>query len=475
METATLPPAIDPARRRRGLLLSIVEGMSAQAHASLTGNGGGGPNAITVGLALLLGAGDPGLGLLAALPLLGNVGQIVGAALDARSGRRKPIVVIASTISRWIVMGATPLVFLLAEDRRLAVFLALWAIANALISLGAVEWVSWMADLCPPPLRGRYFSRRNLFCQLVAIAAPLGASYILDRWFGGVPRTGALDGLEGLRARGFTLAFGAASFFGLLSGVLLTIQPEPARPPLPAWERLGASAFLEPFRDRRFWPLLLFVGVFGATNGIAAPFWTPFMLEELKLDYTFVNGTYVALQGGAVVVSLLYWGKLSDRMGHRFVVALALGLIASHPLYYVFASSPERWYLMLADAVSSGVAWAGYNLAIFNLALALAPRRGREAYYAIFTAILGAAQAATSIAAGAYLSRLPASLPLAGLELDPRQQVFLATHVARLGCLVFFLVAVEDSGSRRTQTITAAVQAYVKNRYEALKFLVRDE
>src|SRR5436190_9310905 len=88
-------PRLDSTQRRRGLILSIFEGLSAQAQTCLTGNGNAGPNAITVGFAFLLGATDFELGLLAALPVFGNLLQYVAAALSRRVGARKPIVTVA--------------------------------------------------------------------------------------------------------------------------------------------------------------------------------------------------------------------------------------------------------------------------------------------------------------------------------------------------------------------------------------------
>lgn len=454
-------------------MISIAEGMSAQVHTSFTGNGAGGPNAITVGFALLLGARDPALGLLAALPVYGNGVQLLAAALAPRLARRKGTVVAACTLSRvaWLVVGAIPLLSDTLRGTALGLFLVAWALTNALMSLSSILWVSSMADLCPPRIRGRYFARRNLFCTVAAILAPFAVSLLLDRWFGGVPRPDLPDdGLSALRARGFALTFGAAALFGILCGVLLTVQPEPERTPAPG---LGPAAFLEPLRDRRFRPLLLFVFAFGATNGMANPFWNAFMLEEMKLSYTFVNSWYTAIQGTAMVITLFWWGKVSDKLGNRAVIGLALGLIVTHPLYYVFASTPERWPLMLGDAISSGIAWAGYNLAIFNLVLALAPRDRREVYYAVYSAGLGFAQATTSVISGSLVGKLPAVLVLAHVPLDPRQQVFLATHLARLGCLAFFLAAVEDPGGRPLRSIVVAVQGYVKDR--AMKLIPRDD
>lgn len=464
-------PRLESKQRRKGLALSVFEGLSAQAQTCLTGNGNAGPNAITVGFAFLLGAKDPELGLLAALPVFGNLLQYVSAALSRRLTARKPIVTVAATLSRvtWLGIGLLP--FFLDRALALQVFLALWFFTNGLISLSGNLWVSWMADLVPPRIRGRYFSRRTRATTFVLVVTPLTLSFVLSRWFGLRPGADLEDpAVRALQAQGFALAFGLSAVFGVICCFLLAKQPEPLREPLstaePGW-------FLAPVRDRQFWPLLAFNAVFWAANGLASPFWTPFQLKQLQLPYEYVNGWFVIVQGTCMVLSLKLWGRVSDRFGNRPVIALSLMLISTHPWYYVFASAERSW-LIFFDAASSGLAWAGYNLAIFNLVLALAPREKRELYWATQAVVIGVSQATCSVLAGRYVQSLPAHLPFLGLELDRYQQIFLATAVARLACLGFFLGAVYEPRRAPIRTFVVAMQGFVKARLN-IRFMTQDD
>jgi MFS family permease len=472
-----VPPPLttDRAARRLGMSLSIFEGMSAQAQTSCCGLGAGGPNAVTIGFAFLLGAKDPELGLLAALPVYGNLLQYVAAALGPRLAKRRPLVAITSTVARvaYLPMGLLPLL-VARKDLVLATFLALWFVTNALISLSGNLWTTWMADLVPPRVRGRYFSIRTRATTIVAVVVPLALSKVLDLWFGGVPSPDEGGGSRfELQAQGFALAFGAAAIFGVVSGVLLLRQPELPRDTSAA-PPLDAAFFLGPIRDRAFWPLLAFVAVFGAANGLANPFWIPFQLQDLGLGYRYVNGWFVALQGATMALSLPLWGRLSDRVGNRPVIALSLALGCTHPYYYVFATK-ARWWLMFGDAASSGIAWAGFNLALFNLVLALAPRASRELYVATQAVVIGTAQATASVLAGWLAARLPAALALVGQSLCPRQQIFLVTAIARLACLGFFLGAVHEPRSKPIRTFVIAAHGYVKARIETIKMIAQDD
>jgi MFS family permease len=455
------------------MTLSIIEGMSAQAQTCCTGLGAGGPNAITIGFAFLLGAGPEELGLLAALPVLGSVLQYVAVLLAPRMRARKPLVAITATLGRvaYLPLGLLP--FLVARETGLKIFLLGWFVTNALLSLSGNLWTSWMADLVPPGVRGRYFSRRTRATTVVSVLVPLGISYVLDRWFGGVPRGGPSPQAE-LQAKGFALAFGLAALFGIVSWLLLRKQhevlPDPGKVPA-----FGARTLLAPFRDRAFWPLLAFLAAFGTANGLSNPWWQPFQLQELGLSYTYVNGWFVFLTGVTMVLSLPVWGRLADRFGNRPVMALGLLLAVTHPYYYIFGT-PARWWLMFGDAASSGIAWAGYNMALFNLVLAIAPRERRELYIATYAVVFGVTQAVASEVSVFAVKHLPAAMPFVlGETLGPRQQIFLITATARLACLGFFLGAVfEPRRAKPVRSFVIAAQAYVKARLESLKLLGQD-
>ncbi|HZV01458.1 MAG TPA: MFS transporter [Planctomycetota bacterium] len=471
------PPASQPKlrfpreKRRLGLLLSIFEGMSAQAQTCCSGCGGGAPNAITIAFAFWLGAQDMELAFLAALAVAGSFFQYLGAAILPRLASRKPIVAWSALVGRvtWLGIGAIP--FLLSRHTGLYLFLFLWFLVNALLALSGNLWTSWMADLCPPPIRGRYFARRTAATTLVAVLLPLAISYVLDRWYGGAP-DGLVEGTP-LQARGFFLVFAAAAFFGVLCGFLITWQPEPPRDLPPGASHLSFAWLAAPFHDRRYRPLALFTLVFGAANGLANPFWTAFQLQDLELGYGYVNGWFVVLQGLFMVVSLPLWGRLCDRAGNRPAIVLALLFVCSHPYYYIFATK-ARWWFMFFDAGSSGLAWAGYNLAIFNLVLVLAPREERELYIATQAVIFGGAQAVFSLLAGSVVTRLPQALPFVGMALHPRQQVFLITAIARLACLGFFLGAVKEPKSKPIRVVIVAAGNFVKARMELFKLIPRD-
>ncbi len=457
---------LPPRERRRGLTVSIAEGLASQTHSALTGLGVGG-NAITFGFALLLGASDVSLGLLAAIPPLASSMQLVSAAVAPRIAERRRAVALSSTAARllWPLCAGLPFV-LGFGDAALAAFLVLFALSCGLLSFSGNLWVSWMADLVPSSLRAGFFSLRNNLCALTGIAVALGAGYTLDRWYGGVPRGAVPDAAEQLlRANGFSLLFCVAAVAGVGCALLLRAQPEPARAPMArrplTLREVVAAPFAEAVKKPGLRGFLLFVGVFGFTNGFAAPFWTPFQLEQLHLPYTTVNGTFVLLQGLAPAVALPLWGRLARRHGNRVVVLAGVVLIATHPLYYLVAT-PERTWPIYVDAISSGVSWSGYNFAVFNLALGLSAGPRPERAFAVYATTAGLAQALSSAVSGAIVEALPQTIDLGAAVLDRRQVVFLACSLSRVACVVLFLRAVPRDRAARAGAVLAKVPYAVK-------------
>src|SRR5262249_38062512 len=79
---------------QRGLRLSIVEGSLSNIHITVCSG------AFLTGFALLLGAGDFELGLIAALPFVGQLFQFMGAYLEERLGERRRLTVLSAGMSR---------------------------------------------------------------------------------------------------------------------------------------------------------------------------------------------------------------------------------------------------------------------------------------------------------------------------------------------------------------------------------------
>jgi len=411
-------------RLRRSLRASVAEGVVAEWVMACSGG------AIITAWALYLGCGPLGLALLGAMPFLAQLMQLPGAWLTTRLGSRTAaLVTVAVSRQAFLPLIALPFLPLSPEDRR-AVLVAVAVLHHCAGMLCNNAWVTWMGDLVPRRIRGRYFGRRTAISTLAGALAALTAGTFLDGARAS-ERTG-----HGLAA----LAL-AACVLGAVSTALMALKHDAVRGPRVTG--FTAERILQPLRDAAARRFLAYGATWNAALGLAGPFFTLFLLEDLKLGFT-----WVALQTATVALSRMlaapHWGRLIDRVGPRTVLrACTAGLVLS-PLLWVLAGPEHRWPIAV-DAVLSGVLLSGHGLAAFALPLAVAPARERPFYHAAFAMTGGAAYALASAAGGALMQALPPMLLLGGQPFGALQAVFLLAALARGGAALLSRQLIERS------------------------------
>ncbi len=372
--------------------------------------------AIIMGWALYLGCGPFWVGLLGALPFLAQLMQLPGAWLTSRHGARR-VALVTVTLSRQAFLPLVVLPFLpVSPEVKRGVLIAVAAVHHGLGILCNNAWVTWMGDLVPSRVRGRYFGRRTAISTFAGALATFTTGTLLDG-----ARASERTGLA-LAALAFT-----ACVLGALSTVLMALKHEPV--PHHARTAFRAARMLQPLWDRPARRLLVYGMSWNAALGLAGPFFTLYLLQDLKLGFTLV-----ALQTSSLSIARMLsaplWGRLIDRVGARAVLrACTFGLMLS-PMLWVLAG-PERWWPLALDALLGGVLLSGHGLASFSLPLAVAPARERPFYHAAFAMTGGAAFALASAAGGALAQALPAHLLLFGQPCTALRCVFLVSALAR--------------------------------------------
>ena len=410
---------LTPAEIRDGLRLSIVEGALANVHLSVT------TNAFLTGFGLLLGANAFELGLLAAMPFVGQLFQFVGAFLEERLGTRRPLAVMAGFISRtlWAVMAALPFMAFL-NGAQVTVFILLLGLSQAFFGIGGNVWMSWMTDLVPARERGRYFGKRNTVAAVAAMIAT---------WLAG--RTLDIVRANGDERWGYVLIFGVAVVCAIAASVVLSRQPEP---PMPRRERVPMLKLLRaPLAHARFRRFSMAAMGWALVTGISAPFFNAYGIQTLNLSFAVL-----ALQ--AVVtsaVSLLtqpYIGRLQDRLGDKTVLSASVCGTVLLPWGWVL-STPDNILPLWLTAIFSGVFWPGITQGLVNLLMDRAPDEGRAIYLASFAAISGAGTFAASILGG-ILATLVASttLHLGPIVLVGYASLFVLSSLGRLSMIAVF-------------------------------------
>ncbi|NUQ64977.1 MAG: MFS transporter [Pirellulales bacterium] len=364
---------------------------------------------------LVLSASQVASGLVATVPmLLGAVLQLVS-----------PYVVRGlRSYRRWVVLCAVvqavafvPLIHAaLAGSMPTLVVFAIASVYWGTGQAGGSSWNTWVGSLVPGRFRNRYFARRTLVSQ-----SGLLAGFIL----GGV--TLQIGSSLGEPLLPFALLFLVAAVSRLVSAQFLSRQSEPTRPGSELIS-LSPARLLSHIQHNRIGKVLLYMLAVQTSVQIAGPYFTPYMLRHLKFSYTdymvLICAAYVAK---ILVLSLI--GRLADHWGAKRL--LWIGGLAISPVSALWLVSNSFGFL-LGLQILSGIAWAGYELAMLLLFFESIPSQQRVAILTVFNLANAAAVVLGSLLGGAYLAAMAAT-PGAYLAL------FVVSGVARLAALILLV------------------------------------
>lgn len=334
--------------------------------------------AVMTKFALAIGVPPWGFGILAALPFAGALFQLPAGWITERYGHRKTFFLVVQTLGRlmWALMAAVPWVLPHHPGAwwpLVVLFLLFGWASNA---AAGPAWMSWMADIIPGRLRGRYFGKRARIGQVVGIATTIMAGLVLDivdKAGGG--QAGAAGDPMMLRVTSVVLAIAG------LSGVLdiqcfVRVPDHHQPPPKPAirWSDL----LVAPLRDRNFRWFLGFTFCLNLGLGFLGQYVWLYVYKVAHFSDTKANLVLVALPLALQILSYPIWGLLVDRLGKKPVMVLSLALISSGSLGWMIVG-PEHWMLGYATTLLSPLAWPGVELANLNVILDMSATRARRA------------------------------------------------------------------------------------------------
>lgn len=386
-------PHVDAAALAHGQRMLVLDTVWASVTGALSGG------VILAAFALALGATPLEVGLLAAIPFLTQAAQLPATLMIERWRMRRRMAVLTITGARVLIGASAAVVLLPSPQPALAALIALQVVIATLHAVGGCAVNTWLHQLIPREALGRFFSRRMVWGTAVACIATLAAGAWVDRG----PMAGTVQA--------YAVALVAAALAGLASSVYLARAPEPqmhdAGPAVRTGERL-----LAPFRDRNYRRLLVFLGAWTVASNVAAPFLTVYLIQQRGYAVATVTGLWVASQV-ASAATLFWWGRLSDRLSNKAVLAVVLPLYFASTLALVFVDAVDdaRWQLALLGLVhvAMGVATGGIGLASGNLGLKLAPQGQGAAYLASTGLVVAVAGGVAPIAGGAIAQALQAS------------------------------------------------------------------
>jgi len=150
---------------RKSSRISITEGIFAQIFGTL-----GGPGSVFLTkFAVFLGATPFHFGVLGAIGQLSQIFQPIGVIQIRKRSERKRITLGLLSFGRLTVVlfGIMPLLF--PSSIAIWIFLALFMVSSSFNAIGTNTWITWISDLIPLRIRGRFLSKRTQFLMVAGI------------------------------------------------------------------------------------------------------------------------------------------------------------------------------------------------------------------------------------------------------------------------------------------------------------------
>ncbi len=353
---------------QNGLRLVIGDGLASEAMLSLIGN------TFLVAMAVLLGASNLQIGLLAALPTMTNLFQLVSIWLVRHTNNRRFVSVYSSLLARLplVIIGVIPLLFpsLISID----IFIYFLFFYYLFASIAGPSWNSWMKDLVPEQSLGVYFSRRSSYTQTLNVILSIILAVIVDY---------VKDNYPQFELKTYGAMFTLAGIIGIIGALILSKAPEP-QSFLPR-ENIF-KLFRRPLQNVNFRRLLVFNSAWVFALNIATPFFIVYMMKGLGLSITYIIGLTITSQLTSIL-TVRIWGTFADRYSNKTIIAICAPLYIFCIIGWCFVGIYTHLYanliLLVVIHIFSGIATAGINLSLTNIGLKLAPKEDGIVYLSV--------------------------------------------------------------------------------------------
>lgn len=316
------------------------------------------------------------LGIFMGLASLAGVGSLLGAWIQERYGGRKVLLLWVLGCGRliWLAIGLLPVLW--PEWKGDAVF---WPLAGLVLlfflthSFGFTVWLSWMSELVPPDMQGKYWGLRQVGVSATATLARMGFGYYLELHH---------------NPYGYLAIFAFSTVLGVVDTLLyipiLHREPKRMQKNESMWGALARC--MSDVGLRRLSATYLF---WMLSNCVMGATLFRFLRDYQSMGVFAISMIEMITLACFTVFSLL-WGTFSDRHGHRGALVTCLIIHSLCPLPYFFAG-PNDWGLAGLAFVSGSIGFCGITLFMFPMLIRYTTRQtsGRAVGIAVFNVLLG--------------------------------------------------------------------------------------
>lgn len=364
-------------------------------------------------------------GLLGAITTFALAFQLVSAHWAAWLGHRRLLWWAAEGFSRLVKAVGLVAAFMLYQQGNLpaaAFCLVFWlCLAGVFAALAQPVWYSWLVDIIPERIHGRFMGRRDVWVALLVVALAVPAGWATDVYNGDV-QTAVLAAI-----------FMVGILLGIVDVCMHRVIPEP--PMTPDRTTTFRDRILTPLQDRDFRPWLVFAACWNFAMFLGGTLANVYFIENLGLRDNFLGGSAVliAVPLVAVVFTSRWTGILVDRMGVKQMLILSHFFFTILPIFWIVATPETALFWLTVSATLGGAAGSPAVNAANKLVSRTPAPQFRAMYLAMSTCVGSLAGGLGALLGGVFLTSLGNThWTLGGWDFVPYHLLFMASLVLRL-------------------------------------------
>ena len=467
--------------------------------------------------ARMLGFNDFWFGVMGAIPFAATFGQLIATIIIERTGLRKFQFLHTATIGRvlWLAMALIPLILPIPSIFAVLAMLAALGGSWFMNALAAPAWVTWMGDLIPKRIRGRYMAQRGILSRIVQIATVIILGIILDVVT--VQRAAETAAEQPLLLRVSCIVFAIAAVFGCVDILLFhrirelkpTVPDKPRSPAIdvrvtpPVSRSLGGwmgycgrylaeafrQLFVDSLADKGFRYFVLFSATMTFSMVVAGWFFWRQAMDHLGFNKLATSCLFMVIGPLAGIATARGWGKLVDRFGRRPTMMMAsaglvftvlpwffatpetpapafamtvgnwivtaLSAITGHENFQISAETPVGAYLLVALACTGGgIFWTGINIAQMGVQLGFSDGKGRSKYVASSAGLISIGGVLGGVVGGTLAQSLSflQDSPIGPLQWNNWHATFVLAMLARAVAIIW-AARMPDPGSGNVREV----------------------
>lgn len=347
--------------------------------------------AFIVGFATMIGMSPGLIGILAAIPMLAHIFQIFGGIYFGNKSQYKLEAIVLSLIVR-ILIGTiyfTPL-FVTQKTHQGIILVVIYCIVSFGISFLNPPIISWIMDLSPEGIRGRYFAKREMYTMVIVALSEAVLAKMLDMFK-----------LRGAEALGFNIIGIIIIIWALVSIYAFSVVKEPIRPE--KTNKLQVKRDLKLlFRNHDFRKLGILYIIWNFSLNIGLLYIAIYMISSLKMSYLYAM-IMSMLTLGFRVLSVKLWGKFVETHSWSRAIELGAILIGISTGLLFFANPVTSLVILPISHILSGIAWGSIGITFFNLQVMFAPDESRTLYIGTLAALSGLAGFIATVGSGFFI------------------------------------------------------------------------